>query len=108
MSDAFWTGLFQMLPVLIPAVMAAYMTWRNGQRARKDREDIKATVCDVAAGVKQTVAEQVIATDTIVQHAAAAGERKGVVIGIEVERKRASGPAALATDFNPLDTEGKA
>ena len=108
MSDAFWTGLFQMLPVLIPAVMAAYMTWRNGQRARKDREDIKATVCDVAAGVKQAVAEQVIATDTIVQHAAAAGERRGFVGGIEVGKKQASQPAALATDFDPLDTGGKA
>ncbi len=104
MSDAFWTGLFQMLPVLVPACMAAYMTWRNGQRAERAREDIKATVCDVADGVKKTVAEQVVATDAALQHAAAAGERKGFVGGIEIGKQQASQPAGLATDFNPLDT----
>ena len=61
MTDAFWTALFSNLPgvigsaaVGVPAVMAAYMTWRNGQRADAAskvavaaRSEIKATVASM-------------------------------------------------------------
>ena len=76
MSDIFWTALFSNLPGVIgaavlgiPAIMAAYMTWRNGQRADAaskaaiaDRGQIKATV----ASMDTKVTDIHLQTQTIV------------------------------------------
>lgn len=56
MTDAFWNALFSNLPDVIgavalgiPACMAAYMTWRNGQRAELAVKKAEVVRTDMAA-----------------------------------------------------------
>lgn len=68
MSDAFWTGFFQMLPVAIPACMAAYMTWRNGQRDKVGREAGAQDRAAIAKAVGVPTEELHTQTQTIAAH----------------------------------------
>lgn len=85
------------LPVLIVQVFQ-YMTVRkNNRQAATDRQDIKAQVCEVAAKVEENT--QLTHQNTLSMQAAElmilGAERKGTVQGMEIERRRNTGPAPL-------------
>ncbi len=88
------------LAIIVPAVGTAiigYMTWRNNVKSVERAERLKAQIALVEAQACRTKEETALV--------AKGAERKGVEIGIQTERKRASDFGTLRQEFKPESTD---
>jgi ABC-type transport system involved in cytochrome bd biosynthesis fused ATPase/permease subunit len=90
MSDQFWMMLGVVLPVLIVQVFQYLATRKNARESAAGREEIKAKVTEVAAGL-DTIKTDKTAVDLMI----AGAERKNIAAGIEIGKQQASGPMPL-------------
>lgn len=90
MSDQFWIMLGVVLPVLIVQVFQYLATRNAAKKSAQGREEIKAQVSAVAAGL------DTIKTDKAsVELMIAGAERKNIAAGIEIGKQQATGPTPL-------------
>jgi len=97
MSEGFWTMVGVVLPVLIVQIFQYLATRKNAKQSETARNEIKAQVCEVAAKVDentQLTHQNTMSMETA-RLMAAGAERNGVVVGIEIGKKQATGPAPL-------------
>ena len=97
LPDSFWAMVAVVAPVFIVQVFQFLATLRNAKKSEVSREEIKAQVCSVAAKVEENT--QLTHQNTLTLEAAklmaTGAERQGVVTGIEIGKKQATGPAPL-------------
>lgn len=94
MSDAFYTMLGIVLPIVIVQGVQVWQTSRNAKKSEAGREEIKAQVSEVKDHL-ETVKMQAVRSKEELDMARTAGVREGYVGGIEEGRKQSTGPGAL-------------
>jgi len=96
-GNSFWDNI----AVIIPAIAAAIMLWRQNERnERKSAERADALNCKI-----ESVEAAAVTTAEQAALMAKGAERQGVEIGIKTERLRASDFQRMKPTFTPENTD---
>ena len=94
MSDAFYSMLGIVLPILIVQLVQVWQNSQNAKKSEAGRDEIKASVAEVKDHI-ETIKMKAVRSKEEVSMARAAGQREGYVGGISEGKRQATGPGAL-------------